>query len=140
MLPAEDRDTGYRITPALVRGLARNPKLLGMRQWGDSEPIINNHGPVVSKDLFLQAFELVATCGKPKGRAINNEPLEWAGLIWCCNHQAPVLVSSYASGGEYRCQHDYLAGRGPHCLNIEHRFFDKPLTTEVHAGLNREPL
>ncbi|MBA7712003.1 hypothetical protein ES703_120971 [subsurface metagenome] len=45
--------SGYQITPELIRGLATNLKLIGVWQWGDTEPISNNHEPAVPKDLFL---------------------------------------------------------------------------------------
>jgi hypothetical protein len=43
----------------------------------------------------------------------------------------PALVSSYSAGGVYRCKREYDAARGNICLNIEKRFIDEPLTTEV---------
>jgi hypothetical protein len=130
---------GYRITPELIRGLATNVKLIGVWQWGDTEPILNNHKPAVPEDLFLAAYELAMRKGKPKGRAIYSEPLEYAGLLWCCDHPYPELISSHSSQGDYRCQHDYRSGQGSICLNIDHRFIDEPLTAEILRQLDFTP-
>ena len=58
--------TGYEITPRLVVGLATNLKLIGIWQWGDSEPILHNHEPAVPEDLFLRAYELVTVQKNPR--------------------------------------------------------------------------
>lgn len=131
--------SGYRITPELIRGLATNVKLIGVWQWGDTEPIPNNHEPAVPKDLFLAAYELAMKQGKPKGRAIYSEPLEYSGLLWCCNHPYPEPISSHCSEGNYRCQRDYFRGQGQICLDITHRFIDEPLTTEILRQLDFTP-
>lgn len=131
--------TGYAITPRLVKGLATNPKHIGVWQWGDGVPIPGNHPRSVPEDLWLEAYEVARRQGKPKGRAVHHEPLEWAGILWCCNHPEPEPVSSYSSEGDYRCQRDYLDGRGAICLNIQHRFIDDPLTTEVLRQLDFTP-
>jgi len=130
---------GYRITPELIRGLATNMKLIGVWQWGDTEPISDNHKPVVPLDLFLAAYELAMRRGKPKGRAVYSEPLEYAGLLRCCNHAYPEAISSHSSDGDYRCQRDYRNGQGHICLNIAHRFIDEPLTTEILRQLDFTP-
>jgi len=65
--------------------------------------------------------------------------LEWAGLLYCCNHPEPLSVSSHASGGEYRCRRDFLLGRGAICLTIDHRFIDEPLSKEVLRQLDFTP-
>ena len=130
---------GYRITPELIRGLATNIKLIGVWQWGDTEPIPNNHKAAVPEDLFLAAYELAMRKGKPKGRAVYSEPLEYAGLLWCCNHLYHELISSHSSEGDYRCQRDYRSGQGHICLNIAHRFIDEPLTTEILRQLDFTP-
>ena len=110
---------GYRITPAMVKGLATNLKLIGVWRWGDTIKV-NNHKPVVPEDLFLVAYELALTRAKPKGRAVYYEPMEWSGLLWCCNHDKPALVSSYSTGGVYRCKRD--------CDNINRAIFGSGLT------------
>ncbi|MBE0415298.1 MAG: hypothetical protein IBX36_01990 [Dehalococcoidia bacterium] len=130
---------GYRITPELIRGLATNIKLIGVWQWGDTEPITNNHEPAVPEDLFLAAYELAMRKGKPKGRAVYSEPLEYSGLLWCCNHPYPEPISSHCSEGNYRCQRDYFRGQGQICLDIDHRFIDEPLTTEILRQLDFTP-
>lgn len=129
---------GYRITPELAGGLAKNLKLIGVWEWGDFV-IPGNHLPAVQEDVFLPAYELAMSRGKPKGRAINHDPLEWAGLLWCCNHPYPEPISSHACDGDYCCQRDYMDGRGHICLNISHRFIDGPLTSEVLRRLDFTP-
>ena len=131
--------TGYRITPQLVKGLATNPKLVGVWQWGDGEPIPNNHQAIAADDLFVEAYE-VATCpGKPKGLAVKFEPLEWAGLLWCINGPELRLISSHSADGHYVCDHDYQDGQGPICLDISSRFIDEPFTAEVLHQLDLTP-
>jgi hypothetical protein len=129
---------GYRITPATVKGLVTNLKLIGIWKWGDTIKV-NNHEPVVPEALFLTAYDLALARAKPKGRAVYYEPMEWSGLLWCCNHDKPVLVSSYSAGGVYRCKRDYDAARGNICLNIEKRFINEPLTTEMLRQLDFTP-
>lgn len=131
--------TGYRITPDLVDGLTTNIKVIGVWQWGDTEPIANNHEPAVPEDMFLAAYELAMRKGKPKGRTVYSEPLEYSGLLRCCNHPYPEPISSHCSEGSYRCQRDYFRGRGQICLDIAHRFIDEPLTTEILRQLDFTP-
>ena len=130
---------GYRVTPELIRGLATNVKLIGVWQWGDTEPILNNHEPAVPQELFLAAYELAIRKGKQKGRAVYSEPLEYSGLLWCCNHPYPEPVSSHCCEGDYRCQRDYFKGEGQICFDIAHRFIDQPLTTEILRQLDFTP-
>jgi len=129
---------GYRITPSVVKGLVTNLKLIGVWRWGDIIKV-NNHEPVVPEDLFLTAYELALARTKPKGRAVYYEPMEWSGLLWCYDHDKPALVSSYSARGVYRCKRDYGAALGRICLNIEKRFIDEPLTTEVLRQLDFTP-
>jgi DNA invertase Pin-like site-specific DNA recombinase len=131
--------SGYRITPDLIRGLVTNLKLIGVWEWGDIEPIPNNHKPAVPEDLFLTAYELAMRQAKPKGRAIYSELLEYSGILWCCNHPYPEPISSHPSEGDYRCQRDYFRGQGQICLDITARFIDEPLTTEVLRQLDFTP-
>lgn len=131
--------SGYRITPELIRGLATNLKMIGIWQWGDTEPIPNNHKPALPEDLFLAAYEVAMRPGKPKGRAVYSEPLEYSGLLWCCNHPYPEPVSSNRCEGEYRCQRDYFRGQGRICFDITHRFIDEPLSAEILRQLDFTP-
>ena len=131
--------SGYQITPETIRGLATNLKLIGVWQWGDTEPIPNNHEPAVPRDLFLTAYELAMSKGKSKGRAVYAEPLEYSGLLRCCNHPHPEPVSSHCSEGDYRCQTDYFRGQGQICFDIAHRFIDEPLTSEILRQLDFTP-
>lgn len=131
--------SGYRITPELVKGLATNPKLIGVWQWGDGKPMSSNHEAIVPDDLFVEAYE-VATCpSKSKGRAVDFEPLEWAGLLWCMNDPQLRLIHSHNSDWHYVCDHDYQDGQGPICLDITARFVDEPLTGEVLHQLDFSP-
>jgi hypothetical protein len=131
--------SGYRITPDLIRGLVTNVKLIGVWQWGDTEPIPSNHKPAVPEDLFLTAYEQATRQEKPKGRAVYSEPLEYSGILWCCDHLYPEPVSSHCCEGGYRCQREYFAGQGQICLDITHRFIDEPLTAEVLRQLDFTP-
>ena len=131
--------TGYEITPRLVVGLATNLKLVGIWQWGDSEPIVDNHEPAVPEDLFLKAYELATAQNKPRGRAVNFETLDWAGLLWCMSDPEPRLISSHNAGGRYVCDYEYQRGKGRTCLDITARFIDEPLTTEVLRQLDFMP-
>ncbi len=136
-------EAGYHITPAVVRGVATNLKAIGVWKWGRNERkviIRDNHSPAVPKDLFLRNYEPGSGSGKPRGRAINHEPLEWDGLLWDYNHPDPYPVSSLASCGEYRCHRDYRDVVARHlCLSITSRFLDEPLTAEVLSQLDFTP-
>jgi DNA invertase Pin-like site-specific DNA recombinase len=131
--------TGYKITTTLIRGLAINPKMIGIWQWGDTEPIMENHPPVISRELFLEAWQLANNNKKPKGRAINYEPLEWSGLFRCLNHPQPHQIASLNSKGRYVCQRDYIQEGANICLDITARFLDEPLTTTVLNQLDFTP-
>ena len=127
--------TGYGITMSLIRGLTTNPKLIGVSQWGNSEAIPHNHTPAVPEALFLEACELALKRDKPKGRAVNFDPMEWSGLLRCMKHPEPRLISGHGSKGRYVCARDYMAGNGPVCLDIAGRFLDEPLESAVLSQL-----
>jgi DNA invertase Pin-like site-specific DNA recombinase len=130
---------GYKITSTLIRGMATNAKMIGVWQWGDTEPIMDNHSPVVPEELFLEAWQLVNDNKKPKGRTINFEPMEWAGLLHCMNHREPHKIASLNSKGRYTCQRDYVQEASDVCLDITARFLDEPLTTTVLGQLDLTP-
>jgi len=134
-----DRIVGYYITPSLIQGLVTNPKLIGIWHWGDViKP--NNHDVVAEVELFLTAYELAISHGKRKGRAIRHEPPDWAGLLWCCNHEEAEPVYTNSCHGSYICERGYNNGREPSiCLHVAHRFIDEPLTTEVLRRLDFTP-
>jgi hypothetical protein len=132
-------ETGYRITWALVKGLARNPKLIGVWQWGDTEPIIDNHKPIVLENLFLEAYRLATGKGKPRGKAVNYEPMEWSGLLRCMNHTEPKKINSISSKGRYICNTNYLETGDSLCLDITSRFLEEPLTAAVLRVLDLTP-
>jgi DNA invertase Pin-like site-specific DNA recombinase len=91
------QENGYRITPAMIRGLTTNLKLIGVSQWGDGEAILNNHKAAVPEALLLEACQLAIERTKPKGRAANFELMEWSGLLICMKHPEPRLVSGHGS-------------------------------------------
>jgi len=130
--------SGYCITPSLVKGVATNLKMIGIWEWGDNF-IEDNHEPAVSKELFLTAHELAIDSRKPRGRSIYFEPLEWDGLLWCCNHVEPRPLCNHRRDRDYSCQRDYHQGKGHVCLSICHRFLDEPLATEVLRQLDFGP-
>ena len=133
-----DRIVGYYITPSLVHSLATNTKLVGVWHWGDIiKP--DNHDKIVPEELFLMAYELATDPGKPKGRAVMHEPLEWSRLLWCADHDKSRLVYTNAASGTYLCGHDDNRGHGLTCFCHTHHFIDKPLTTEVLRRLDFAP-
>jgi len=133
-------EKGYAVTKSIIHNLATNPKSIGIWHWGDMEPILNNHPAIVPEKLFLEAYSLASARAKPRGRGIRNEPLEWAGLLYCCNHDIPERISGHPSKGAYRCQLDYTQGRGPSCLDVSARYIDRPLTATVLKSLDFTPL
>ena len=130
---------GYEITANLIRRLVTNLKMIGVFQWGDNEAIVDNHKPVVPRELFLEAYHLATRTKKPKGRAINFEPLEWSGLLHCMNDPEPRKIISLNSKERYVCNRDYIARGKSVCLDITARFFDEPLTTTVLRQLYLTP-
>jgi len=133
-----DRIIGYYITPRLVRGLATNPKIIGIWHWGDIIKA-DNHDKVAPVDLWLMAYELAIDPEKPRGRAVRHEPLEYSRLLWCYDHEEPKLVYSRSEAGAYLCERDYRNGRGQTCFQVAAHFIDKPLTTEVLSRLDFTP-
>jgi len=130
--------TGYRITAQLVKGLSTNLKLIGIWQWGDAKPIINNHTPIFPEELFLKAFELSLKRHKAKGRTVHFEPLEWSGLFWCMNHADPVRVSSHNANGYYHCDYNNKMG-GHACFTISSQSIDQILTPIILRQLDFTP-
>jgi DNA invertase Pin-like site-specific DNA recombinase len=130
---------GYKITSTLIRGMATNPKIIGIWQWGETEPIVNNHAPVVPEELFLKAWQLANDNKKSKGKTVNFEPMEWSGLLYCMNHSEPRKIASLSSKGRYSCQRDYVQEASSVCLDIAARFIDEPLTTTVLSQLDFTP-
>jgi DNA invertase Pin-like site-specific DNA recombinase/ribosomal protein L29 len=131
--------TGYAITPALINGLAKNPALIGTWSYSNQAVIPNNHDPIVSEDLFLQACEIALGKEKPRGKAVNYEPLPFSGLLWCTKHPLPQRVSSHSSDGTYVCNHDFIRGQGPVCVDIVHQVLDTPLLEAVLERLDFTP-
>ncbi|HEY94489.1 MAG TPA: recombinase family protein [Dehalococcoidia bacterium] len=130
------RTTGYRITWSLIKGLARNLKLIGIWQWGDTDPIIGNHEPIVSEELFMEAYRLVSTKGKPRGKAASFELMQWSGLLYCVNHPEPRRIQALSSKGRYTCNYDYFQEAKETCMDITGRFLDEPLSDAVLRQLD----
>ena len=131
---------GYRISPAMIRGLATNPKLIGAWNWGDTEPRLDNHEAAVPTGLFMEAYALAAQSRKPRGKGITHEPLEYTNLLWCYQHDEPRLISGHPAKGAYRCQSDYVQGRGPSCFAIASHYLATPLTKAILRQLDFAPL
>jgi DNA invertase Pin-like site-specific DNA recombinase len=132
--------SGYEITPALIHNMALNIKLIGIWSWGNHEPIVGNHKPIISEEIFLQAYNLAASKLKRKGKAVYFEPMEWSGLLWCNNHLEPRQISSHNAEGRYVCDRDYHLGAGSICLDIEGEFLNEPLLSTTIKHLDFEPL
>jgi DNA invertase Pin-like site-specific DNA recombinase len=130
-------DRGYAISVYALEGLATNLRLIGIWQWLDIL-IENNHPAIVPLALFLQAYE-IAVSKKPRGRAVHAEPMEWAGLLYCCNHPEPIRVSAYSSRKGWACNHHYRMGLGPRCLYIEDHLLTPPLTRRFLDYLDLTP-
>lgn len=133
------RESGYVITSSLIRGLATNMKLIGVWQWGDTDPIVGNHKPIVPEHLLLEAYQLASAKGKVRGRAASFEPMEWAGLLICMNHDEPRKIRSISSKGRYLCDRGYRQHGERICLDIAGRYLNEPLTTTVLEQLDLTP-
>jgi hypothetical protein len=119
--------------------MATNLKMIGIWQWGETEPILNNHAPVVPEELFLKVWQLANDNKKPKGKTIHFEPMEWSGLLYCMNHSEPRKIASLSSKRRYACQRDYVQEASSICLDITTRFIDEPLTSTVLSQLDFTP-
>lgn len=131
-------DRGYLIRSDLVRGLGVNVKLIGIWDLG-GKVIENNHPAIVPRELFLQAYEVVRSKKKPRGRAIYHEPMDWADLIWCYNHEIPQKLRANNSENIWGCVRDYEVGDGTRCLYISDHILTKPLTREFLRSLDLSP-
>ncbi|MFC2004927.1 hypothetical protein ACFLUY_01740 [Chloroflexota bacterium] len=85
------------------------------------------------------AHRLASAKGKVRGRATSFEPMEWAGLLACMNHDGPRKIRSISSKGRYLCNHGYLQTGEHICLDIAGRYLNAPLTTTVLAQLDLTP-
>ncbi len=131
--------SGYVITPALISGLAQNPALIGVWSFSNQPVIVDNHDHIVSEGLFWQAYEVAATERKPKGKAVEFEPLPFSNLLWCYNHPAPHRISGHSNDGTYVCNRDYALGQGAICMDISHHVLDIPLLEVVLGQLDFTP-
>ncbi len=133
-------DDGYQIAQSMIIGLATNPKLVGVWRWGDCEPITDNHPAAVPQELFLEAFEIAKRPGKPKGRASTSQPLEWHGLLQCCNHADSRRMVSRAAQPAYSCELDYRYGSGAVCLRVNAHDLEDTLSQSVLGQLELGPV
>jgi len=129
--------TGYLITYNALKGLATNLKLIGVWQWRDIL-IENNHEPVVPGELFLDAYE-IAKSAKPKGRAAYTEPMEWAGLLYCYNHDEPRKLSALNGERRWACRSTSQPRLDAPCLQIADHLLTQPLTREFLGCLDLTP-
>ena len=128
---------GYLITYNALKGLCTNLKLIGIWQWRDVL-IQNNHNPAVPRGLFLQAYE-IATSPKPKGRAAYADPMEWAGLLYCCGHDQPRRLSALNGERRWACRAAApLSSQAP-CLQIADHLLTPPLTRTFLDCLDLTP-
>jgi len=130
-------DRGYTISPNGLRGLATNLKLIGIWQWRDVV-IENNHPAIVPVELFLQAYE-IAQAKKPKGRAAYAEPMEWSGLLYCCQHDEPRPLVAHNVTRRWKCDRGYYSGQEDYCINIADYKLTPPLTSAVLEYLDLSP-
>jgi DNA invertase Pin-like site-specific DNA recombinase len=129
--------TGYIITYNALKGLATNLRLVGIWQWRDIL-IVNNHDPAVTVDLFEQAYEIAAST-KPKGRAAYAEPMEWAGLLYCYDHDEPRRVSTLNREHRWACRSTTPPSSEAPCLQIADHFLTPPLTRAFLDCLDLTP-
>ncbi len=130
-------DKGYIITTNTLRTLATSVALIGTWQWKDIL-IENNHPAIVPLELFLQAYE-IATSHGPRGRAAYSEPMEWANLLYCYNHETPLKVAAYNTSRRWACDHSHHLGLGPSCLYVEDHLLTPPLTRAFLDCLDLTP-
>ncbi|NQT71237.1 MAG: recombinase family protein [Chloroflexi bacterium] len=130
---------GYKITPTLIKGVVKNPKIIGIHYWGDTVPIAHNHEPIVSEELFTRAYTVATRKGKPKGKTVRFEPLVLSGLLMCCEHQEPIVMSSNRKEGRYRCDRGYRSGQDHHCMLITDHLVDEPVTSAILGQLDLTP-
>jgi len=131
--------SGYAITPAMVSGMAQNPFLIGVWSFSNQPPIIDNHDHIVDDDLFWEAYEVAAKERKPRGKAVQFQPMPFSGLLWCGNHPVPERVTSNSRDGCYVCRRHYTLGLGPICMDINHHILDVPLLDAVLGQLDFTP-
>lgn len=120
---------GYIITTNSLKNLATNLRLIGIWEWSDII-IEDNHPAIVPVDLFLQAYE-IAVSNKPRGKGAYADPMEWADLLYCYNHEYPRKIAAYNTKKRWACNHDKHLGIGQSCLYIEDHLLTLPLTREV---------
>jgi len=129
--------SGYIITFNALKGLVKNIRLIGIWQWRDVL-IKDNHPAVVPTDLFVQAYK-IATSTKPRGRAAYYEPMEWSGLLYCHNHEAPRKLTAMNHNQRWMCDRSYQMPSEPSCLHIKDYILTSPLTKEFLNCLDLAP-
>jgi len=123
-----EEEKGWAITPEVIEGVATNVKQIGIWVYGD-HVIRDNHPSAFSGellDLWLRACEIAST-RESKRKAVNVEPMVFAGLFFCANHDEPWPISSHNVEGRLRCTKDYRIGAAI-CLDMVARIVVDPLT------------
>jgi len=126
--PRIEEEGGWAITPEIIEGLVDNPKQIGAWVCGDIV-IWENHPSTFSGeylDLWLQANEIMAT-RKPKGKGSTVDPMPFAGLFFCANHDELWPISSNNVEERLCCTKDYGIG-APICLDVVAHIVIEPLT------------
>jgi len=126
--PRIKEEGGWAVTPDVIDGLIENPKQIGAWVCGDTE-IRENHPAVFAGELlhlWLQANEIKAG-RKPRGEGAKVEPMPFAGLLFCANHEEQWPISPHNTEGSLRCTKDYRIG-APICLDVVAHIVIEPLT------------
>lgn len=123
-----EEEGGWEVTPAVINGLIDNPRQIGAWVCGDT--VIRDNHPAVFLgeylDLWLQANEIKAG-RKPRGKGATLEPMPFAGLLFCANHEDLWPISTHNTTGRLRCDKDYHIG-APICLDVVAHMVIEPLT------------
>lgn len=137
--PRIEAENGWAITPEVIRGLATNPKQIGV--WISGDKVIKDNHPAPFSgellDLWMQAYEIVHM-SEPEHRVSGNEPMPFAGLFYCTNHGQPSPISSQNTEDRFRCTKGYRIG-APICLDVASHILIEPLTKVFLERFNPFP-
>ncbi len=137
--PRIEAENGWAITPEVIRGLATNPKQIGVWISGDKVIKDNHPSPFSGEllDLWIQSYE-IAHKGEPEHRVTGNEPMPFAGLFYCTNHGEPSLITCHNTEDRLRCTKGYKIG-APICLDVTSHLVTDPLTKVFLERFNPFP-
>jgi len=127
--PRIEEEGGWAVTADVIDGLISNPKQIGVWVWGETE-IRENHPAAFAGeylDLWLQANEIKAG-RKPRGKGAVVEPIPFAGILCCANHEELWPISPNNTRERFRCIKDYYHFGAPVCLDIAAHIIIEPLT------------